>query len=306
MVTMMRSFLALLATLTSAPVSAELGVRTFGGWMAGCDNENICTAIRPAWDAIDVLPRNSGMPFVQIRHHPQRDAVPEITLIDQTNPSPDAVLKPPLAIMVVHYDRECKCKTDCPENVGIYHARIDGKGGYKFKDEEARTVLYGLRKGNRVLITLGDKRGLPLDVAHLDEALAHFDREQKLADTPGALVLQPDNVMYDYAHPHPPFAPIAELTGFNAKQLKNWRAEYPKPMPGEVLHFELEPKRGITTLLRTKSPDGDCGVFERWGHVGTGNDFVLVKRREMPVCSGIAQQHWIRTYRADTISRGKK
>lgn len=43
-------------------------------------------------------------------------------------------------------------------------------------------------------------------------------------------------------------------------------------------------------------------MYERWGHVGAGNDFVLVERREMPVCNGSGPAHWIQTYRADTIS----
>jgi hypothetical protein len=97
-----------------------------------------------------------------------------------------------------------------------------------------------------------------------------------------------------------------QLTEFNVNQLNNWRAEYPERKPDEVIHIELDPEGGMVWLVRTQSPDRDCGIFERWGHVGNGNDFVRVERREMPVCNGIGEQHWIQTYRADTISPEKK
>ena len=293
------------ALFAASQLSAEPAVKLFGGWIAGCNNENICTAIRPVWDAIDGLPLNDGMPFVQIRHHPQRGSAPEITLIDQSNPAPDAILKPPLAAIMIHYDvrdKNYNCRGSCVGHISLFQAHIDGKGGYRIKDEDARSVLYGLRQGIKVEVSLGDRPALPLDTAKLDEALAHFDREQELEDTPGALVLRPENVMYDYAHPVPPEAETVVLTAFSVSQLNSWRVEYPESMPGETIYSEPDLSRGTVLLVRARSPDGDCGILEQWGHVGAGNDFALFERREMPVCNGIAPQHWIQTYRANRIS----
>ena len=289
----------LLTLVTVTPGSANPGVKTFGSWIAGCNNENICTAVRPAWAAIDVLPDMPGTPFLQIRHHPQRDATPEFRLIDPENPAPIAVLKPPLVTMVFHFN-------DSPGvgNALIYRASIDGEGGYRFKDEDARSILYGLRKGTRVVVSISDKRGFSFNPEPFDEALAFFDRQQALDDTPGALVLRPDNVMYDYAHPVPPDADTVQLSIFDGEHLHNWMVEYPERMPDEIIEVEPKPDRGLVNVIRAKSLEGDCGVFERWGHVGTNNDFVLVERREMPVCIGLGPAHWIQTYRADTISPG--
>ena len=289
--------LLMLITLAATPVSAQSGVKLFGGWMAGCDNENVCTAIRPVWDAIDGTPADPGTPFLQIRHHPHRDATPQITLVDQKNPAPEAVLKTPLASLEVRYglahslgDRKHFC------------AQGDGLGGYRFKDEDAWSILHGLRSGKPVRIAIGKASDLPLGTAKLDEALAHFDQQQDLADTPGALVLRPGNVMYDYAHPRPPEADPIHLTRFKTRQLRNFLAEYPENTPGETLDLVPMPQLGLVTITRYKSRDRDCGVVERWGHIGAANEFRLAERREMPVCIGIGQQYWIKTYRADTIS----
>lgn len=286
-----------LVTIMATPALADSGVQQFGGWMAGCDNERVCTAIRPVWDAVDGLPADPGTPFLQIRHHPHRDATPQITLIDQKNPAPDAVLKPPLATMEILFGLAHSLGER-----GLFAAHIDGNGGYRFKDEEARSILDGLRSGRPVRIAIGNAPEMPLDTVRLDEVLAYFDQQQELADTPGALVLRPGNVMYDYVHPRPPQAVTIHLTAFKPGQLRNLLAEYPEKLPGETLDVVTEPRRGLATLARYKSADRDCGVQERWGHTGTANEFRLVERREMPVCIGIGQQHWIRTYRADTIS----
>ena len=287
--------LPLLFALTPTEFT-EAKVPNFGGWIAGCNNENICTAIRMV-DAGDVVHLDGGIPFLQFRHHPQRDAIPEIRLIDPENPSATAVLRPPLVTMVFHFN-------DNPGvgNVLIYHASIDGEGGYRFDDEEARSIVYGLRRASRVIVSIADKRGLSLNTEQFEEALAYFDRQQGLDDTPGALVLRPDNVMYDYAHPVPPEADTVQLSTFDGEQLHNWMVEYPERAPDEIIDVEPKPDRGLVNVIRAKSLAGDCGVFERWGHVGTGNDFVLVERREMPVCKGSGPAHWIQTYRADTLS----
>jgi hypothetical protein len=301
----MRFGLLLLALASATPLSAEPGVKMFGGWIAGCSNENICTAIRPLWDAIDALPANPGTPFVQIRHHPHRDAAPEITLFDTRNLTPDAVLKTLSVIMVIEFEKDeanCKCKSDCPRNIRFYNAHAHGKGGYRFNDEDARSVLHGLRHGKEVLVTIGDKHGFPLNTAHLDEALALFDREQDLDNTPGALVLRPGNIMYDYAHPWPPDADTVKLYPFTNTHFIGWLESYLKQHPGAKVKHRQEAGRGLITVVRYKSFEFDCGVFERWAYSGIGHEFVLVERREMPVCSGVPEEHWINTYRADTIS----
>lgn len=282
--------------IAAAGGTTEAKVASFGGWLAGCNNENICTAIRTV-DAKNGMHREGGLPFLQIRHHPQRDAIPEIRLIDPENLTTTDVPRPPLVTMVFRFN-----ENPGVGNILIYYASIDGEGGYRFDDEEARSVLYGLRRASRVIVSIADKRGLSLNAEQFDEALAYFDRQQGLDDTPGALVLRPDNIMYDYAHPFPPEADTVQLSKFNGEQLHNWMVEYPGRAPDEIIEVEPKPDRGLVNVTRSKTLEGDCGVFERWGHVGTGNDFVLVERREMPVCNGSGPAHWIQTYRADTIS----
>jgi hypothetical protein len=281
----------------------EGGVRVYGGWITGCDNENICTAIRTI-DAVDGDFGGAGVPFLSIKHHPHRDAVPEIRIVDPANPAPDAVLRPQIAS--IQFDFSAR---GVSTGRMTYYARADFAdgtrlnmpGSYRFKDEEARTVLYALRQGVPVLLTIGPKR-IPVATAKLDDALAHFDREQDLENTPGALVLRPGNVMYDYAHPTPPDAPTVELVGFDQKEFDAWLKSYLKQHPGQKVKHEAQPEWGLITAIRYKSPDFDCGVYERWGHERGSRKFVLVERREMPVCVGIGEAHWVRTYRADTIS----
>ncbi len=287
-----------LALVTATPGAANPGVKTFGKWTAGCDNENVCTAIHPAWNSGDVPPEIRGTPFLQIRHHPQRDAIPQISLLDPANQAPRAVLRPPLVTMVFQFNAKSGVG-----NALAYPAVVDGDGGYRFEAEDTRSIIYGLRKSKRVAVSIDDQRGFSFDPAPFEEVLAFFDRQQELEGTPGALVLLPgDEVMNDYAHPVPPEADTVELTPFSQQQLQHWQVEYPERKPNEVIDVETYPARGIVVLIRAKTPARDCGVFERWGHTGTGTNFVLVERREMPVCNGIAQQHWIQTYRANSIS----
>jgi hypothetical protein len=293
----MRCSLLPLALLAAMPAMADSGVKTFGRWIAGCDNVNVCTAIHPAWDAVDVLPDIPGTPFLKIRHHPHRDATPEIWLVDPENPAPLAVLKPPLVTMVFHFN-------DNPGvgNALVYRASIDGEGGYRFLDEDARSILYGLRTAKRAVVSIAYNRGFSFDPDPFGQALAFFDREQDLAGTPGALVLRPGNVMYDYAHPAPPDADLVLLTPFNTKQFDKWLAGHLKDHPGQKVKHIEDQNRGLITAIRYRSFDFDCGVYERWGHVGKAYEFVLVERREMPICNGVPEAHWIMTYRADTIS----
>lgn len=277
--------------------------RPFGGWIAGCDNEHVCTAVRTV-DAIDALPAVGGIPLLQIRHYPFRDATPEFRLFDPANPAPDAVLRPSIASLTIRYP-----EVNGKSAVQTYYAmpdfdsatRFNQKGGYRFKDEDARSILYGLGVGSSVEISVGPKR-VPLGNAGFGEVLAHFDLEQELAETPGALVLRPNNIMYDYAHPVPPEADTFQLTAFTDMQFDRWLDAYVKLHPGVKVKHAAEPTRGLVTTVRYKSFDFDCGEFERWGHVGGDEGFVLVERREMPVCTGIPEAHWVRTWRADTIS----
>jgi hypothetical protein len=291
--------LALIACV-SPPEKAK--VQVYDGWITGCDNENICTTIRTV-DAVDVLPADDSIPFVHIQHHPHRDAVPEIRIIDPANPAPDAVLRPQIASMQFDFSGRSG-----GERMTYYAlpdfadgTRLNMPGSYRFKDEEARTVLYALRQSVPAMLAIGPKR-IPLATAKLDDALAHFDREQELEDTPGALVLRPGNVMYDYAHPTPPDAPTVELVGYEQKEFDAWLKSYLKQRPGQKIKHDAQSEWGLVTAIRYKSPDFDCGVYERWGHVRVSRKFVLVERREMPVCVGIGEAHWVRTYRADTIS----
>ncbi|WP_430443839.1 hypothetical protein [Sphingorhabdus contaminans] len=274
----------------------EAKVASFGDWLAGCSNENICTAIRMV-DTKDCMYRDGGVPFLQIRHHPHRDAIPEIRLIDPENPTTTGMPRPALVTIVFRFN-------DNPGvgNILIYYASIDDEGGYRFDDEDARFILYGLRRASRVIVSIADKRGLSLNAEQIDDALAYFDRQQGLDDTPGALVLRPDNVMYDYAHPVPPEADTVQLSTYSGEQLHNWMVENPERTPDEIIEVEPKLDRGLVNVIRAKSLKGDCGVFERWGHVGTGNEFVLVERREMPLCRGTGPARWIQTYRADTLS----
>jgi hypothetical protein len=279
-------------------------VRVYGGWIAGCDNENICTAIRTV-DAVDSLLPQGSIPFLQIRHHPHRDAIPEIRIIDPANPAPDAMLRPGLSFISLDF-RERSSEGE----LRIYHARPELSDGtqsnaasrYRFSDEDVRTILYGLRVAVPASIAIGAKQ-IPLNSTQLDEALAHFDWAQDLADTPGALVLQPSGpVMFDYAHPWAPDAPLVQLSRFSPASFEAWFKRYLQQHPGRKVKHEAEPERGLVTTIRYDSFDFDCGVFERWGHDRTADQLVLVERREMPVCVGIGDAHWIRTYRADTIS----
>jgi hypothetical protein len=108
--------------------------------------------------------------------------------------------------------------------------------------------------------------------------------------------------MYDYAHPRPPEAPTVELVGFTQEEFDAWLKDYLKQHPGKKVKRTVEPEHGLITAIRYNSFDFDCGIFERWGHQRSTRKFVLIERRAMPVCVGIGETHWIRTYRADTIS----
>jgi hypothetical protein len=286
--------------MTMAP-SGDADVRLFGGWIAGCDNEHICTAIRTV-DAIDGSP--AGDPaFLYIRHHPHRDAIPEIRIIDPGSPVPDGVLRSKLAMLTVDFSARRGGALQVFYAAADFtgDARLNVAGNYRFDHEQARTVLYALRQDLPTMITVGPGR-TPIATAQLDDALAHFDREQDLEDTPGAMVLRPGGVMYDYAHPWPPDAPTVLLAQFSPAEFSTWLIAYLKRHPGRKVKHDTDPRAGLVTVARYNSPDFDCGVIERWGFDRDASRFALVERREMPVCSGIREAHWIRTFRADTIS----
>lgn len=61
-------------------------------------------------------------------------------------------------------------------------------------------------------------------------------------------------------------------------------------LPNASYDFDL----GVLRSYRYDSPAHDCGVMMVWGW--TGGDFLLIERREMPVCQGLSSTDWIRTY----------
>lgn len=283
--------------VVSTPTQAE--VRDFGGWIAGCDNMRICTALR----TIEAVDGDGGLLLIEIRHFPHRDATPEIRIVDPSRPALLDQLRSASASITIQFRGESDGRVirstylAAPEIERIF--RPLGARSYRMKHTEARSVLYGLRRGVAVTISVnGEQRTLA--GTRLDDALAHFDREQQLAGTPGALVLRPQNVMYDYAHPTPPDAETVVLSAFTAAQFDTWLAAYLKSHPGEKIKHAADLGRGLVTTVRYHSFDHDCGTIDRWGHVGNRARFALVERREMPICTGINEAHWIRTYHAET------
>ncbi len=65
-------------------------------------------------------------------------------------------------------------------------------------------MLAALRKPDRITISIGEKRNLRISTAGLDAVLAYMDKQQDLAQTPGALVSKPEGEQQVYLHPKPP------------------------------------------------------------------------------------------------------
>lgn len=64
------------------------------------------------------------------------------------------------------------------------------------------------------------------------------------------------------------------------------------------------PASGLLTTRKLDNPAGDCGLAAIYAATPSG--FVLVERREMPVCHNLGIAHWIRTNHADTVEPSLK
>lgn len=59
---------------------------------------------------------------------------------------------------------------------------------------------------------------------------------------------------------------------------------------------------GILRLYQLDQARSDCGTFRAWGYTAQG--WVLLERREMPLCRGLDPDRWIRTYHRSTLGAG--
>lgn len=59
---------------------------------------------------------------------------------------------------------------------------------------------------------------------------------------------------------------------------------------------------GILRSYEYATKGEDCGVFRAWGFTQTG--WILIERREMPICMGLVVQDWIRTHYQATDGAG--
>ncbi len=180
-----------------APAEGSAQTRQFENWIVGCDNVNVCTAIIFAQPSKKMAA--PGIPFLQIRHHPHRDATPEIRLFDPGATSGTDRRAARAARLV-----STPTGSEIAKGPTTYAAEDDGNGGFRFGANRAWGLLAALRKPDRVTISIGEKRNLRIDTAGLDAALAYIDKQQDLAQTPGALVSKPEGVQQDYLHPKPP------------------------------------------------------------------------------------------------------
>ncbi len=198
---------AFLAGIVSL-ASAKGEVRTFGSWVVGCDNAHVCTAIVFAEPSKAVA--EPGIPFVQIRHHPLRDATPEIRIVDPGRSGEGDRLARSRALLVV-----MPTGAEVAKGPATHRAEFEGNASFRFQSSHARTILHALRsRTDRITISIGEKQNLRVNTAGLEAALAYMDDQQELADTPGALVRKPDGVLNDYLHPTPPDINTVEGAAF--------------------------------------------------------------------------------------------
>ena len=291
----------LAAPLVAATASSDTGaVRSFDGWIAACDNENVCTAVHP-FDAVAGAGESAFVPVLELRHHPFRDAQPEVFVHDPATSAPAALQRPAATVLTMRLPRSPQAGIAVFASLPMAQDRSYARPAtYRFRDEDAWSILSALRRAYRIEREAGPAYTV-LDPRGLDQALVLFDTAQDLDGTPGALVLKPDGVLDDYAHPVPPAAGQYRLARFTNPQFDRWFADYRAGHPGIVIKHLAEPARGTVTTVRYAALSHDCGVRERWGHIGAG-EFVLAERREMPVCRGISETVWPRSFRADTIS----
>lgn len=258
--------LAVLLGLSLSPLAPSLATaqtKQFRNWIVGCDNTNVCTAMvfaEPSKAA--TVP---GIPFLQIRHHPHRDATPEIRVFD---PGPaaegDGLSKSSARLIVSPTGGEIA------KGPVSHVADFEGNGGFRFRSARARTILHALRSSSeRITISIGEKQNLRVNAAGLDEALAYMDVQQDLADTPGALVKKPDGELTDYLHPTPPDIETVEGAGFGEafdsgiprKVFPPVRGCKPVTMEGTAQGYPL---RGSAILLRNECADEANNRLSAW------------------------------------------
>lgn len=136
------------------PVSAREEVRTFGNWLVGCDNAHVCTAIVFAEPSKAVA--EPGIPLLQIRHHPVRDAAPEIRIVDPGPSGEGDRLAKSRALLVV-----TPTGAEIGKGPASHRAEFEGNAGFRFQSSRARTILHALlSRTDRITISIGEKQNL--------------------------------------------------------------------------------------------------------------------------------------------------
>lgn len=261
------AILTFTAALQCVPAHAQ--TRQFENWIAGCDNENVCTAVAFAKPGIKAS-GGKGVPLIEIRHHPMRDATPEIRIVDPDLINSGAGNAGVAARIFVNGGAGASTR-----EVATFEPLPDNRGGFRFRGEDAWSILHALRGPAPARLTIGSKTSWLLRTEGLTDALAYFDERQDLADTPAALVRKPRSDLTDYAHPRPPQAPTLRLASFSRIGKVENTDEWPEPPrrcatpPGTVIQGYLLP--GGTRLWRR-----DCGsedginIMSAW-YIGHGD-----------------------------------
>lgn len=250
-----------LSPLVSTMASAQ--TKLFRNWVVGCDNTYVCTAI--VFAEPSKATAAPGIPFLQIRHHPHRDATPEIRLFD---PGPaaegDRLAKSSAQLVVTPTGAEMAKGSE------RYSAFFEGKGGFRFSSTRARTILHALRSvSEQITISIGEKQNLRVNTAGLEDALAYMDDQQELADTPGALVKKPHGEQSDYLHPKPPDIETVEGAAFGEAFDSGIPRKIFPPVPG-CTPIEMAgtaqgyPLRGSSILLRNECIDEANNRLSAW------------------------------------------
>jgi hypothetical protein len=251
-------------TLASALPSAVMAqTRQFQNWVVGCDNAHVCTAIVFAEPSKAVA--EPGIPLLQIRHHPLRDATPEIRIFDPGPAAEGTRLSKAVARLVV-----TPTGAEVAKGPETHVAEFEGNGGFRFSSSRARGILHALRtRSARITISIGDKQNLRVNTAGLDDALAHMDDRQELSDTPGALIRKPEGDLTDYLHPTPPDIETVEGAAFG----EGFGSDIPpaslpsvpgcKPRPADDI-VQGHALRGPSVLLRMDCADEAHNRLSAW------------------------------------------
>lgn len=247
--------------LMSTIVSAQ--TKQFRNWIVGCDNTHVCTAI--AFAEPSTVAAEPGVPFLQIRHHPHRDATPVIRVFDPGPAAEGDRLSKSSARLIVS-----PTGAEIAKGSASYIADFEGNSGFRFRSARARTILHALRSSSeRITISIGEKQNLRVNTVGLDEALAYMDVQQGLADTPGALVKKPDGDLTDYLHPAPPDIETVEGAAFGEAFDSGIPRKIFPPVPGcKPVTMEGTaqgyPLRGSTILLRNECADEAHNRLSAW------------------------------------------